>query len=185
MPVAWKSLELVSNCWFPFWPQRAPNDRETQAWLSTSITSLLILRTIMHRFWQIDELVRMVASDLENRCGASTSVLALACCSKRLSDIVLDILWESLEGLGFLMECLPPETWEIDDGEFVRITWVYSHLSASSPVNRCSYIAPRPRNGSDSRVMLVESTGFSHMNLQESQLFRWQHTTYYLCRPRL
>ena len=115
----------------------------------------------MHQFWQIDELVRMLASNLKKRCGASASALALACCSKQLSDIVLDSLWEELEGLGRLMKCLPSETWEIRDDGFVRMTWVYSHLSGSSLVNRFSYVVPPLRNGSDSRVILVGSTGFT------------------------
>ena len=75
----------------------------------------------MHRFWEIDEMVRMVASDLENHYEASASTLALACCSKRLSDIVLDILWEWLEGLSWLMRCLPRKTWETRNGNFVRM----------------------------------------------------------------
>jgi len=72
----------------------------------------------MHRFWEIDELVRTLATDLKWR-NTYGSAIALACCSKRLGDIVLDSLWEHLNLLGRLMRCLPPETWEIRDQTFV------------------------------------------------------------------
>ena len=171
MRVNWKPFELV-GCFFQF---EAFNDR---------LAGLVInLHHTMRQFWQIDELVRMVASDLEKRCGVSNSVLALACCSKQLSDIVLDSLWEELDGLGPLMRCLPSETWEIRDDGFVRMTLVYSHLSGSSPVNRRSYVSPPPRNGSDSRVMLVGSASFTQTTRQENR--DRQCITYYLCRPQL
>ena len=100
----------------------------------------------MHQFWKIDEMVRLLASDLKKRCKASASVLALACCSKRLSDVVLDALWEELNGLIWLMMCLPPETWEIRNGEFVRTTWVHPHFRGTHLINRFSYAAPLPGN---------------------------------------
>jgi len=74
----------------------------------------------MHRFWQIDEMIRVVASDLNERCWAYGPALALACCSKQLSDIVLDSLWEELICLRYPMRCLPQESWEIRENEFVR-----------------------------------------------------------------
>jgi len=79
-------------------------------------------RHIMHRFWEIDGLVRIVATDLEERCMASASAVALACCSKRLADIVLDPLWEQLDSLSQSMKCLPQDTWEIRDWSFVSTT---------------------------------------------------------------
>jgi len=74
----------------------------------------------MHHFWEIDELVRGLAADLKRR-NAFASAIALACCSKRLGDNVLDSVWEQLNGLGQLMRCLPPDTWELRDqtGVFV------------------------------------------------------------------
>ena len=74
---------------------------------------------IMHRFWEIDEMLRLLAMYLDKQHGASASAVALACCSKRLGDVVLDSLWEELRCLSQLMQCLPPDTWEIYDGEFV------------------------------------------------------------------
>ena len=73
----------------------------------------------MHQFWEIDELVRLVATALEKHYTASASAVALARCSKRLGDIVLDSLWEQLTGLGLLLKCLPSDTWEVRDDEFV------------------------------------------------------------------
>ena len=73
----------------------------------------------MHRFWGIDELVRVLVVDLQQRCEASASAIALACCSKRLEGVVLDCVWGQLTGLSLLMQCLPPGTWERRGGEFV------------------------------------------------------------------
>ena len=66
-------------------------------------------------------MVRLLAKDLEKRCGASASAVALACCSRQLADIVLDSVWEEVRGLVRLMQCLSPDTWEIRDCEFVSI----------------------------------------------------------------
>lgn len=83
----------------------------------------------MHRLWEIEEMVRLLATHLEKQHGASASAVALACCSKRLTDAVLDSVWEELRGLDLLMKCFPPETWEIDPGgEFVS-TSCYSPLA--------------------------------------------------------
>ena len=77
---------------------------------------------IMHRFWEINEMVRLLATILNKQYDASASAVALACCSKRLEDIVLDSVWEKLIGLEHLMRCLPTDTWEIHDDEFVSTT---------------------------------------------------------------
>ena len=76
----------------------------------------------MHRFWEIDEMVRLLATILEKQYAASASAVALACCSKRLEGIVLDSVWEELRGLGWLMRCLPQDTWKMHNGEFVSTT---------------------------------------------------------------
>ena len=147
-----------------------------------SLSPPVHLPATMHRFWEIEEMVRLVASDLEERCNASATVLALACCSKRLSDIVLDSLWEEPDDLTRLMRCLPPETWEIHDEEFVR-TWVHSHFWGTHLTNRSSYVAPLSRNGSGSRAMLVGSARFTCIWMTNHRSHR-EHITYYLCRPR-
>jgi len=110
---------------------------------------------IMHRFWKINEMVRFLAADLKGDYTTSTSAVTLACCSKRLEDIVLDSLWEHLADLRRLMRCLPPDTWEIHNGEFVRTTHPSPPTLGSSLVNRFSYVVPPSRNGADSRAMLV------------------------------
>ena len=67
-------------------------------------------------------MVRLLATDLKKRHGASASAVALACCSRRLADIALDSLWEELNSLSRLMQCLPPDTWKMYDDEFVSTT---------------------------------------------------------------
>ena len=136
----------------------------------------------MHQFWRIDELVRVVASDLEKRCGASASALALACCSKQLSDIVLDSIWEALEGLGRLMRCLPQESWEIRDDEFVRSSRAGSYFGRSLTINRFSYVPPPLRSGSVSRATLVGCAPFAS---RKKRGFHQRRFAYYLCRPNL
>ena len=75
---------------------------------------------IMHRFWEIDEMVRLLATILKNQYAASASAVALACCSKRLEGIVLDSVWEELRGLGWLMRCLPQDTWKMHNGDRMK-----------------------------------------------------------------
>ena len=70
----------------------------------------------MHRLWEINEIVRLVLTNV----GKGSSALALACCTKSLTDIVLDFLWEHVEDPIHLMKCLPPDSWEMCNYEFVR-----------------------------------------------------------------
>jgi hypothetical protein len=74
----------------------------------------------MHKLWEIDEIVCLVVAKLEEHNKGNASALALACCSKPLSGMVLDSLWKDLMGLSQLMMCLPPDSWEIRGDEFVR-----------------------------------------------------------------
>ena len=76
----------------------------------------------MHWFWEIDEMVCLLVTILKIRHRALASAIALACCSKRLADTVLEPLWEEIRGLHWLMRCLPPDTWEMRDREFVSST---------------------------------------------------------------
>ena len=116
----------------------------------TSLLSIFIIvstsSNIMHRFWEIEEMVRLLASDLGIRCKASASAVALACCSKRLSDIVLDPLWEEIEGLSRLTRCLPPQTWEVRSDEFVR---TFVQLTSGGLISLTGILALplRPRMG--------------------------------------
>ena len=79
----------------------------------------------MHRVWEIDEIVRLIVSHLKRH---KQGAVALACCSRSLSDIVLDSLWEHLVGLSRLLKCLPRDTWTTRDFDFVRI--IFSGLLA-------------------------------------------------------
>ncbi|KAF9646237.1 hypothetical protein BDM02DRAFT_276133 [Thelephora ganbajun] len=82
----------------------------------------------MHRFWEIDEMVRLLVTNLPvtnfgkrkrfRRLRTSATAVALACCSKQLSAIVLDSLWEDVFDLNQLLKCFPPNSWEMRDGEF-------------------------------------------------------------------
>lgn len=113
------SLQCEESSWTL--PEHSPMIDARQVWVYRSPSPPNPHLLFMHRFWQIDELVRLVASELEKGCGASASAVALACCSKRLSDSVLDPLWEELIGLSRLVKCLPPDTWETRDGKLVRM----------------------------------------------------------------
>jgi len=112
-PVVLVSIKLFQSA-------RVDDRSGTPGYRSPSISPRRL--TIMHRFWETDDMVRLLTTDLEERCAASASAVALACCSKRLSDIVLDTLWEQLRGLCQLMRCFPPDAWEICNGKFVRTT---------------------------------------------------------------
>ena len=131
-------------------------------------------------------MVRLLALDLKKRCKASASTLALACCSKKLSGVILDSLWEEFSNhLIWLLRCLPPETWEIHDDEFVSAIWVHSHSRGTHLINRFSYVAPLPKNGSDSRAMLVGSASFTRIAPpKDHQTSHRQRIIYYLCRLR-
>ena len=100
--------------------------------------------SLMHQLWEIDEIVRAIVARLGRQKGA----VALACSSKSLSDIVLDSLWERLMGLSRLLKCLPPDSWDLRDFDFVRATFaVLLTIGEAHDLTRCSYVAPPPKNG--------------------------------------
>ena len=139
----------------------------------------------MHQFWEIYEMVRLLATILEKQCKASGSAVALACCSKRLGDIVLDSVWEELGDLGRLMRCLPPDTWEMRHGKFVSTT-CSSLLALRAYLSSFSYVAPLTRNGSNSRAMLVGYARCIWKVISWTDQGGYQRRfTYYICRPRL
>lgn len=65
----------------------------------------------MHACLNVDEIVRLVASELVAYEEWTTAV-ALACCCKSLEDPVLDVLWETQDGLSELLKCLPEDVWD-------------------------------------------------------------------------
>jgi len=110
----------------------------------------------MHRFWEVDEMIRLLATHLV--ALDKPSVAALACSSKLLEEAALDPLWERLDkGPRPLMRCLPQDTWEIRDSEFVSISCCKPQL-LSLPLDRFFCVVLQRRNGTDSRAMLAEFT---------------------------
>ena len=129
---------------------------------------------ITHRLWGIDEVVRLIVTDLKR--GDNASAVALACCSRLLSDIVLDVLWQYLEDLCQLLMCLPPDTWEVHEDEFVSATCFTSSFLRSLMVDRFSYVVPQLRNGSDCRVTLAGYTSTTNWVTEWNAGFRWKRT---------
>ena len=64
----------------------------------------------MHSCLCIDEVVRLIACELVESGGKSTSV-ALACCCKSLEDPVLDLLWQTQNELLPLLATFPRDVW--------------------------------------------------------------------------
>ena len=65
----------------------------------------------MHPCLNVDEIARLLASELVASGGDATAV-ALACCCKNLEDPVLDALWVTQTLLGPLLEIFPEDVWE-------------------------------------------------------------------------
>jgi len=74
----------------------------------------------MHACLRVDEIVRLVASELVWYRGRGTSV-ALACSCKSLEDPVLDMLWEFQTRVRPLLRSLPGDVWN-DDRRIVSLT---------------------------------------------------------------
>lgn len=66
----------------------------------------------------MDEIIRLLASELLASEAKATAV-SLACCCKNFEDPVLDVLWEAQDGLAPLLKCLPREVWKEDGGILV------------------------------------------------------------------
>jgi len=68
----------------------------------------------MHPCFHVDEILRHVASEVVASKGKGTAV-ALARCCKSFEDPVLDVLWETQEGLIPLFGSLPRGVWNDDE----------------------------------------------------------------------
>ena len=68
----------------------------------------------MHPCLHVDEILRHVASEVVASKGKGTAV-ALARCCKSFEDPVLDVLWETQEGLIPLFGSLPRGVWNDDE----------------------------------------------------------------------
>ena len=65
----------------------------------------------MHPCLCIDEILRPIAREVV-ASGWKETAVALACCCKSFEDPVLDVLWETQDGLAPLLETLPQDVWE-------------------------------------------------------------------------
>ena len=83
----------------------------------------------MHPCLRVEEIVRLVASELVASKAEETSV-ALACCCKNFEDPVLDSLWEIQQRLLPLLKSFPGDVWKPDgptvsvcqQGDFLLLT---------------------------------------------------------------
>jgi len=74
--------------------------------------------TDMHHTFEVDEILRIIASSIEyeNRKDA----VSFACCCKSFSDPALDAIWGIWQRcFATLLRTLPPSTWTIVDKTFV------------------------------------------------------------------
>ena len=83
----------------------------------------------MHACLNVDEIVRLITSELvELKPGAAA--VALACCCKNFEDPVLDVLWETQDRLFPLLKSLPADVWdEVGCSVSVPTTHVFSSLN--------------------------------------------------------
>lgn len=72
----------------------------------------------MHRCFSIDEIIRLVACEIIESENGATAV-SLACCCKGFEGPVLDVLWTTQDKLVPLLKCLPQDSWEESDENFV------------------------------------------------------------------
>ena len=72
----------------------------------------------MHHTFEVDEILRIIASSIEyeNRKDA----VSFACCCKSFSAPALDTIWRTWQwSFTTLLRTLPPSTWNIEDKVFV------------------------------------------------------------------
>ena len=72
----------------------------------------------MHSCLRVDEILRLLASELVES-GAEVTAVSLACCCRSLEDPALDALWKTQDRLTPLLKCLPQEVWREEGGSFV------------------------------------------------------------------
>lgn len=73
----------------------------------------------MHHLFEVDEILRIVTSNI--RYGDCKDAISLACCCKSFSAPVLDNIWgRSQREFTWLLRTLPPSVWAIVDKTFVR-----------------------------------------------------------------
>ena len=67
----------------------------------------------MHACLRVDEIVRLIASELVGSEGKG-SAIALTCCCKSFEDPVLDVSWETQDKLLPLLKSFPGDVWDED-----------------------------------------------------------------------
>ena len=72
----------------------------------------------MHLCLSVDEILRLIASELVTS-GTKATAAALACCCKSFKDPMLDALWRKQYELAPLLKCFPQDAWNEEDGSFV------------------------------------------------------------------
>ena len=84
----------------------------------------------MHPCLRVDEIVRLVASELVEFGGQGSSV-TLACCCRSFEDPVLDAQWECQCDMLPLLGSLPGDVWN-ERGCTVSIPMTHLHLHLNS-----------------------------------------------------
>jgi hypothetical protein len=83
----------------------------------------------MHHVFEVDEILRFIASSIEYK--NRTDAVSFACCCKSFSAPTLDFIWGVWQ-LHFttLLQTLPPSAWAIVDGNFVSVppTQLFGHI---------------------------------------------------------
>ena len=72
----------------------------------------------MHPCLGVDEILRLIASELVTS-GTKATAAALACCCKSFEDPMLDALWRKQYELTPLLKCFPQDVWNEEDESFV------------------------------------------------------------------
>ena len=109
----------------------------------------------MHTCLNVDEIIRLVASELVASRAEATAV-ALACCRKSFEDPVLDTLWETQESLLPLLRTLPRDVWVTGEEVSVPTIFVLSLLNSYFEVSQAA--ADGVRTGSFPEVRSKNAT---------------------------
>jgi len=87
-----------------------------------------LLACSMHACLNVDEIVRLLASELV-ASGGKEAAAALACCCKSFEDPVLDALWEALDQLRPLLKSFPADVLDDKGGKFVSAPLAFHSIS--------------------------------------------------------
>ena len=88
----------------------------------------------MHACLNVDEIIRLIVHQLV-RSRAKATAVALACCCKNFEDPVLDVLWETQDGLLPLLKSLPADVWN-EGGYTVSAPITHTSFSLNSFIRK-------------------------------------------------